>query len=195
MVLAEDFICFIVQRVLEKHAKEIQSVLERDVSKLESVKKPFPRLTYTEAVERLQKAGHPTKWGDDFGGDEETVLANQFDRPVIVHRYPAEMKAFYFKRDAQDPKVALGMDVLAPEGYGEIGGGQREEDITTLEQRIKDHNLPMDAFTWYLDLRKYGSVPHAGFGLGVERTVAWMCGLHHVRETIPFARMMERITP
>jgi asparaginyl-tRNA synthetase len=196
MVLAEDFISFIVQRVLEKHAKEIQSVLERDVSKLEVVKKPFPRITYTEAVERLQKAGHPTKWGDDFGGDEETVLANQFDRPVIVHRYPADMKAFYFKRDAGDPKVALGMDVLAPEGYGEIiGGGQREEDIATLEQRIKEHNLPMDAFNWYLDLRKYGSVPHAGFGLGVERTVAWMCGLHHVRETIPFARMMERITP
>jgi len=196
MVLAEEFISFIVARVLEKHEKELVAVLERDVTKLKNVQKPFPRITYTEAIERLQKAGHPAKWGDDFGGDEETVLANQFDRPVIVHRYPSDLKAFYFKRDPDDPKVALGMDVLAPEGYGEIiGGGQREEDIAALEKRIAEHRLPMDAFTWYLDLRKYGSVPHAGFGLGVERTVAWVCGLHHVRETIPFARMMERITP
>jgi asparaginyl-tRNA synthetase len=196
MVLAENFITFIVQRVLEKHEKELQSVLERDVKKLKAVQKPFPRITYTEAIERLQKAGHPAKWGDDFGGDEETVLANQFDRPVIVHRYPADLKAFYFKRDPNDPKVALGMDMLAPEGYGEIiGGGQREDDIGVLEKRIQEHKLPMEAFSWYLDLRRYGSVPHAGFGLGVERTVGWMCGLHHVRETIPFARMMERITP
>jgi asparaginyl-tRNA synthetase len=196
MVLAERFVSFIVQRVLEKHEKEIKEVLERDTSKLANVKPPFPRITYGEAIEYLQKAGHPAKWGDDFGGDEETVLANQFDRPVIVHRYPAELKAFYFKHDPNDPKVALGMDVLAPEGYGEIiGGGQREENIDTLVKRIEEHKLPMDAFKWYLDLRKYGSVPHAGFGLGVERTVAWVCGLHHVRETIPFARMMERITP
>lgn len=196
MDLAEDFICFIVQRVLEKHEQELTSVLERDVAKLKTVQKPFPRISYTEAVERLQKAGHPTKWGDDFGGDEETVLANQFDRPVIVNRYPAELKAFYFKKDANDPKVALGMDVLAPEGYGEIiGGGQREEDLDTLVASIKQANLPEEAFNWYLDLRRYGSVPHAGFGLGVERTVSWICGLHHVRETIPFARMMERITP
>ncbi|MFZ5468962.1 MAG: asparagine--tRNA ligase, partial [Myxococcota bacterium] len=196
MELAQGLICFIVERVLEKHAKELKEVLERDLSKLEAVKKPFPRITYTEAIERLSKAGHPSKWGDDFGGDEETVLASQFDRPVIVHRYPADLKAFYFKRDPADPKVALGMDVLAPEGYGEIiGGGQREEDLSELVKRIEQHQLPMDAFQWYLDLRKYGSVPHAGFGLGVERTVAWMCGLHHVRETIPFARMMERITP
>ena len=196
MVLAENFISFIVQRVLEKHETELKEVLERDTSKLHNVKAPFPRITYGEAIEYLQKAGHPAKWGDDFGGDEETVLANQFDRPVIVHRYPAEMKAFYFKHDPNDPKVALGMDILAPEGYGEIvGGGQREEDIDVLEKRIVEHKLPMDAFKWYLDLRRYGSVPHAGFGLGVERTVAWVCGLHHVRETIPFARMMERITP
>ncbi len=196
MDLAEDFICFIVQRVLEKHEKELVEVLERDVSKLKSVQKPFPRITYDEAIERLQKAGHDAKWGDDFGGDEETVLANQFDRPVIVHRYPAELKAFYFKKDSNNPKLALGMDVLAPEGYGEIiGGGQREESQETLESAIQAHNLPMEAFNWYMDLRKYGSVPHAGFGLGVERTVAWLCGLHHVRETIPFARMMERITP
>jgi asparaginyl-tRNA synthetase len=196
MVLAERFVSFIAQRVLEKHARELKDVLERDVSKLENVKAPFPRITYTEAIETLQKAGHPAKWGDDFGGDEETVLASQFDRPVIVHRYPAEMKAFYFKRDPNDPRVALGMDVLAPEGYGEIiGGGQREEDLSVLEARIAEHKLPMEAFKWYLDLRRFGTVPHAGFGLGVERTVAWMCGLHHVRETIPFARMMERITP
>jgi asparaginyl-tRNA synthetase len=196
MVLAERFISFIVQRVLEKHERELVDVLERDVEKLKKVVPPFPRITYTEAIEYLQKAGHPAKWGDDFGGDEETVLANQFDRPVIVHRYPAEMKAFYFRHDPNNPRVALGMDVLAPEGYGEIiGGGEREYDMDTLEQRIQAHNLPMDAFKWYLDLRRYGSVPHAGFGLGVERTVAWVCGLHHVRETIPFARMMERITP
>jgi asparaginyl-tRNA synthetase len=196
MVLAERFISFIVQRVLEKHERELVDVLERDVEKLKKVVPPFPRITYTEAIEYLQKAGHPAKWGDDFGGDEETVLANQFDRPVIVHRYPAEMKAFYFRHDPNNPRVALGMDVLAPEGYGEIiGGGEREFDMATLEQRIQAHNLPMDAFKWYLDLRRYGSVPHAGFGLGVERTVAWVCGLHHVRETIPFARMMERITP
>ncbi len=186
----------VVQRVLDKHAAELKSVLERDITKLEAVQAPFPRITYTEAVERLQKAGHPAQWGDDFGGDEETVLANQFDRPVIVHRYPTDLKAFYFKRDPADPKVALGMDVLAPEGYGEIiGGGQREDDLATLEARIEEHHLPQEAFGWYLDLRRYGSVPHAGFGLGVERTVAWLCGLHHVRETIPFARMMERITP
>ncbi len=196
MVLAERFVSFIVQRVLEKHEKELVGVLERDVAKLKNTVPPFPRITYGEAIETLQKAGHPAKWGDDFGGDEETVLANQFDRPVIVHRYPADLKAFYFKHDPNDPKVALGMDMLAPEGYGEIiGGGQREEDIGVLQKRIDEHKLPMEAFQWYLDLRRYGSVPHAGFGLGVERTVAWVCGLHHVRETIPFARMMERITP
>jgi asparaginyl-tRNA synthetase len=196
MVLAERLVTSVVERVLDKHAAELKGVLERDISKLEAVKTPFPRMTYTEAISRLQAAGHPAKWGDDFGGDEETVLASQFDRPVIVHRYPADLKAFYFKRDAADGRVALGMDVLAPEGYGEIiGGGQREDDLATLEARIEEHHLPKEAFSWYLDLRRYGSVPHAGFGLGVERTVGWMCGLHHVRETIPFARMMERITP
>jgi asparaginyl-tRNA synthetase len=195
MVLAEGLVSFIVARVLEKHEKELVSVLERDVSKLKNVQSPFPRITYEEAIERLKAAGHPAKFGDDFGGDEETVLANQFDRPVIVHRYPVELKAFYFKRDP-DPRLALGMDVLAPEGYGEIiGGGQREDDLETLEKRIAEAHLPREAFSWYLDLRRYGTVPHAGFGLGVERTVAWVCGLHHVRETIPFARMMERITP
>jgi len=196
MDLAEDFICFIAQRVLENHAKELQTILERDISKLETIKKPFPRITYDEAVKVLQAAGNPIKWGDDFGGDEETILCSQYDRPVMVHRYPMELKAFYFKKDPTNPRVALGMDVLAPEGYGEIvGGGQREEDYDTLVKAIQEHKLPQEAFDWYLDLRRWGSVPHAGFGLGLERTVAWMCGLHHVRETIPFPRMMERLTP
>jgi asparaginyl-tRNA synthetase len=196
MQLMEEFVSHVVQTALAKHRRELTSVLERDVAKLESVKPPFPRITYTDAVDVLQKAGHPMKWGDDIGGDEETVIAKQFDRPVMVHRYPAEMKAFYFKKDPNDPKVALGCDVLAPEGYGEIiGGGERESSLETLESAIAHHQLPKDAFEWYLDLRRYGTVPHAGFGMGVERCVAWICGLHHVRETIPFARMMERITP
>lgn len=196
MDLAEDFLCFVIQRVLENHRKELETILERDVSKLESVQKPFPRITYDEAIKVLQAAGNPIQWGDDFGGDEETILCSQYDRPVIVHRYPAELKAFYFKHDPQNPKLALGMDVLAPEGYGEIiGGGQREESADVLIQRLKDHNLPQEAFEWYLDLRRWGAVPHSGFGLGLERTVAWTCGLHHVRETIPFPRMMERLTP
>jgi asparaginyl-tRNA synthetase len=196
MALMEQFVSHVVQTVLAKHETELGSVLERDVEKLRNIKPPFPRITYTEAVELLQRAGHPMKWGDDIGGDEETVVAQQFDRPVMVHRYPAEMKAFYFKKDPQDSKVALGCDVLAPEGYGEIiGGGERESDLATLEAAIAQHQLPPEAFSWYLDLRRYGTVPHAGFGMGVERCVAWICGLHHVRETIPFARMMERITP
>jgi asparaginyl-tRNA synthetase len=196
MSLAEDLICFIVERVLNIHQKEIETVLERPTDKLKNVKKPFPRITYSEAIERLNRAGQPVRWGDDFGGDEETALASQFERPVIVHRYPAALKAFYFKRDAADSSLALGMDVLAPEGHGEIvGGGQREDDLAVLEKRLDEHQLPREAFGWYLDLRRYGSVPHSGFGLGLERTVAWLCGLHHVRETIPFARMMERITP
>jgi len=196
MELMEQFVAHVVQTVLSRHRAELATVLERDVSKLESVKPPFPRITYGEAVEVIQKAGHPMTWGDDIGGDEETVVASQFDRPVMVHRYPAAMKAFYFKKDPADPRVALGCDVLAPEGYGEIiGGGQREDDLAVLEAAIEQHGLPKEAFEWYLDVRRYGSVPHAGFGMGVERCVAWICGLHHVRETIPFARMMERITP
>jgi asparaginyl-tRNA synthetase len=196
MELMEQFVSHVVQAALAKHRKELQTVLERDVSALERVVPPFPRITYTEAVEVIRKAGHPMNWGDDIGGDEETIVAKQFDRPVMVHRYPADMKAFYFKKDPADPKVALGCDVLAPEGYGEIiGGGQREDDLATLEAAIEHHQLPKEAFEWYLDVRRYGTVPHAGFGMGVERCVAWICGLHHVRETIPFARMMERITP
>jgi asparaginyl-tRNA synthetase len=196
MTLAEEFISYVVRRALETRSEELK-VLERDVSKLEKVQAPFPRITYAEAIDILQKNGHPeAKVGDDFGGDEETVISGQFDRPVIVHRYPMELKAFYFKRDANDQRLALNMDVLAPEGYGEIvGGGQREDDLHELETAIARHGLPRDAFEWYLDVRRYGSVPHAGFGLGIERTVAWVCGLPHVRETIPFPRMLNRLAP
>ena len=196
MQLMEELVSHVIQAALAKHERELREVLERDTEKLRGVKPPFPRITYTEAVEVIQKAGHPMKWGDDIGGDEETVVASAYDRPVMVHRYPAEMKAFYFKRDPADPRVALGCDVLAPEGYGEIiGGGQREDELAVLEASIEKQGLPKEAFEWYLDVRRYGSVPHAGFGMGVERCVAWICGLRHVRETIPFARMMERITP
>ena len=195
MELAEDFICSIVERVLEKHRDDLES-LERDVTALERIQKPFPRVSYSEAVERLKELGVEHEWGKDFGGDEETVLAESFDRPVIVHRYPSEIKAFYMKADPEAPKQALCMDVLAPEGYGEIiGGGQREDDLDVLERKIAEQELSDEAFSWYLDLRRYGSVPHAGFGLGIERTVAWLCGLPHVRETIPFPRMLQRLSP
>lgn len=196
MKLAEDFLSFVVQRVLETRAEELK-VCERDTSRLEKVLAPFPRITYAEAIALLQANGHPeAKYGDDFGGDEETVISNHFDRPVIVHRYPMSLKAFYFKRDPNDPNLALNMDVLAPEGYGEIiGGGQREDDLGTLEAAIDAHKLPREAFDWYLDLRRYGTFPHAGFGLGIERTVSWLCGLSHVRETIPFPRMLNRLAP
>ncbi|MGD0524980.1 MAG: asparagine--tRNA ligase [Polyangiaceae bacterium] len=196
MGLAEDFIAFVVARALETRKEELK-VLERDTTALERVVPPFPRITYAQAIELLQKNGHPAaKVGDDFGGDEETVISGQFDRPVIVHRYPMDLKAFYFKHDAADASLALNMDVLAPEGYGEIvGGGQREDDLAKLEAAIEHHRLPRDAFEWYLDVRRYGTFPHAGFGLGIERTVAWVCGLPHVRETIPFPRMLNRLAP
>jgi asparaginyl-tRNA synthetase len=196
MALAEEFIAYVVGRALEARGEELK-VLERDTTKLENVKAPFPRISYEQAIELLQKNGHPgAKFGDDFGGDEETVISAQFDRPVIVHRYPRELKAFYFKLDPDDGRLALGMDILAPEGYGEIvGGGQREEDLAKLEASIAKHDLPRPAFEWYLDVRRYGSFPHAGFGLGIERTVAWICGLPHVRETIPFPRMLNRLSP
>ena len=196
MRLAEDFISYVVGRALETRREELK-VLERDTTALERVLPPFPRITYAQAIELLQKNGHPeAKVGDDFGGDEETVISGQFDRPVIVHRYPMDLKAFYFKHDADDAGLALNMDVLAPEGYGEIvGGGQREDDLLKLEAAIEHHNLPRAAFEWYLDVRRYGSFPHAGFGLGIERTVAWVCGLPHVRETIPFPRMLNRLAP
>ena len=195
MKLAEEHISFIVKRVLENRQEELKS-LERDTTSLERVVPPFPKISYDEAVKLLHENGVEFEHGNDFGGGDETVLAEQFDRPVMVHRWPAETKAFYMKRDAEDPTKALGVDVLAPEGYGEIiGGGQREDDHDLLVERIKEHGLPMEAFQWYLDVRKYGAVPHSGYGLGIERTVAWICKLPHVRETIPFPRMMHRLTP
>jgi len=195
MDLAEEFLEHIVQTVLKNRAAELKA-LERDTSKLEKVRRPFPRISYDEAVDILHKKGLPFEWGNDLGGTDETVVSEQFDRPVMVHRYPSEVKAFYMKRDPQNPNVALAVDVLAPEGYGEIiGGSQREDDYDTLIARIKEQNLPQEAFEWYLDLRRYGSVPHAGFGLGVERTVSWICGLEHLREAIPFPRMIYRLTP
>ena len=201
MVLAEEFLSFLVQRVLTRRALDLK-VLGRDTAKLESVKPPFPRITYDQAVSMLNDAHarglleQKFEYGNDFGSPDETYLSSQFDRPVMVHRYPVEAKAFYMKADPADPRLALCVDVLAPEGYGEIiGGGQREDDAAVLEAKIRRHELPLDAFGWYLDLRRYGSVPHAGFGMGIERCVAWLCGLHHVRETIPFPRLLERLRP
>ena len=196
MKLGEALLEYVVGRALEDRKEELKAC-ERDTTHLERVKAPFPRITYADAIATLQKNGHPeAKIGDDFGGDEETVISSQFDRPVIVHRYPTSLKAFYFKHDPDDDSLALNMDVLAPEGYGEIiGGGQREDDIGKLEAAIAHHKLPAEAFEWYLDVRRYGSFPHAGFGLGIERTVAWICGLPHVRETIPFPRMLNRLAP
>ncbi len=195
MELAEQFLTHIVQQVLETRRPEL-TVLERDIAKLEAVKPPFPRLTYEEAIRLLQQKNNPTQLGDDFGGDEETIISQQFDRPVIIHRYPTALKAFYMQPDEIRPDLALCMDVLAPEGYGEIiGGGQRIHDAELLRTRLKEHHLPEDAFKWYLDIRQFGSVPHAGFGMGIERAVAWICGLEHVRETIPFPRMLYKLYP
>ncbi len=195
MDLAEEFIEYIVQQVLEHNRADLE-VLERDIAKLENIKRPFPRITYSEAIEILHKKGNETPWGEDFGGDEETLISEEFDKPVMIHRYPMSIKAFYMKQDPENDKLALCVDVIAPEGFGEIiGGGQREDDIALLKAKIAEHGLSEDVFDWYLDLRKYGSVEHAGFGLGIERTVAWICGLHHVRETIPFPRLMDRIKP
>jgi asparaginyl-tRNA synthetase len=195
MDLAEDFLVHVVGRVLERRAVELR-VLERDTTLLAGIQKPFPRIPYREAIERLCAKGFPVQFGDDLGADEETALSQEFHRPVMVHRYPLASKPFYMKADPADPSVALCVDVLAPEGYGEIiGGGQREDDLAVLEAKLRAHDLPAEAFGWYLDLRRYGSVPHAGFGMGIERCVAWLCGLHHVRETIPFPRMLERLRP
>ena len=195
MDLAEEFLEYVVQTVLKEKEEELK-VLERDTTKLRNVKRPLPRISYDEAVEILKNGGVGFEYGNDFGGTDETVISEKFDRPVMVHRYPAAVKAFYMKRDPENENLALAVDVLAPEGYGEIiGGSQREDDLNALLQRIKEHNLPQQAFEWYLDLRKYGSVPHSGFGLGLERTVGWICGLDHVRETIPFPRMIYRNTP
>jgi asparaginyl-tRNA synthetase len=193
--VAEGLIVYTVDRVLEKRREELR-VLERDTGKLETVKSPFVRMTYTEAVKNLQAKGSEIQWGGDLGNMDETLLTQDLDRPVIVDRYPAEIKAFYFQPDEQHPELALGIDIIAPEGYGEIvGGGQRIHDLELLERRLEEHKLPREAFEWYLDLRRFGSVPHAGFGMGIERFVAWMCGLEHVRETIAYPRMLYRTRP
>lgn len=192
---AEKYVSYLVQWCLENCKQELET-LERDTTTLEKVVPPFPRITYDEAVAILQKQGADFTYGSDFGGTDETILSEQFDRPFMVHHWPAEIKAFYMKRDPENDKLALGVDMIAPEGYGEIiGGGQREDDYKTLLERIKNNNLPTEPFKWYLDLRKYGSVPHSGFGLGIERTVGWISGVRHIRETIPFPRTITRLEP
>ena len=193
--LAEALVVAVVERVLERRTRELE-VLERDTGPLEQVRTPFPRITYDEATDILKSRGFSFQWGGDFGGPDETALAAHFDRPVAVQRFPSAIKAFYMKPDSARPELSLSVDVLAPEGYGEIiGGGERLDDYDLLLERIRAHELPQEAFEWYLDLRRYGSVPHAGFGMGVERVVAWICGLEHVRETIPYPRMLYRLTP
>jgi asparaginyl-tRNA synthetase len=209
MALAEDYICYIVECVLADCRADLET-LDRDIAKLEAIKKPFPRITYTDAVDVInrkipewnasrrpdQEAMEPLPWGEDFGAPHETLVASDYDRPVIITHYPTVFKAFYMKRDPENPKVVLAMDVIAPEGYGEIiGGSQREDDVELLKERIAEEGLPMEVFEWYLDLRRYGSVPHAGFGMGLERVVAWICGLEHIREAIPFPRTISRLTP
>jgi asparaginyl-tRNA synthetase len=195
MNLQEELVSYVVQRVLEKRKRELE-ILERDTKPLENVVPPFPRITYREAIEILKNNGLNVEYGDDFGGDEETIISNQFDKPVFIHHYPAKIKPFYMQPDPENPDEVLNNDLLAPEGYGEIiGGSQRIHDLELLEEKIKEYNLPREAFEWYIDLRRYGSVPHSGFGLGIERTVAWICGLKHVREAIPFPRMIYRIYP
>ncbi len=193
--LAEEFICALVGRVLERCQDDL-ATLERDPAVLERITPKFPHIGYTEAIEILQREGQSIAWGDDFGGEHETILAQQYDKPVFVSRFPAAMKAFYMQPDADDPNLALGVDLLAPEGYGEIiGGSQRIHDHDLLLERIKAHDLPIEAFQWYLDVRKYGTFPHSGFGMGIERFVCWMCGLKHLRETIPYPRMLNKIYP
>jgi asparaginyl-tRNA synthetase len=195
MVLAERFLEYTIQEVLKECADDL-ATLGRDTVWLQQVKAPFPRISYTDAVALLKEKGVACEWGNDFGASEETALASCFQKPVFVHRFPSAIKAFYMKPDPDDPKLALGMDCLAPEGYGEIiGGGEREDNLDALKQRIKAHGLPEAAFAWYLDLRRFGSVPHAGFGLGIERTVSWLCGLEHLREAAAFPRMIHRMHP
>jgi asparaginyl-tRNA synthetase len=195
VLLGEGLVSAVVQSVVKNRTRELETI-QRDISKLEKIKPPFPRVSYDEAIKVLQKAGNPAKWGDDFGGDEETILSKEFDKPVVIHRYPAAMKAFYMATDENRPDLSLSFDMIAPEGYGEIiGGGERLANYDTLVKRLREHNLPEESFQWYLDLRRYGSVPHAGFGLGLERTVAWICGTEHIREVIPFPRMLYRVYP
>ncbi|MBV9770589.1 MAG: asparagine--tRNA ligase [Bryobacterales bacterium] len=193
--VGEEMVVYVVGRVLENRRAELQE-LERDTSKLETVKSPFPRMSYDDAVVELQKKGSEIQWAGDFGGTDETLITEGLDRPLIVDRFPTQMKAFYFEPDPERPQLALGVDFIAPEGYGEIiGGGQRIHNLDLLLKRLEEHNLPREAFDWYVDLRKFGSVPHAGFGMGIERFVAWMCGLEHIRETIAFPRMLYRTRP
>jgi asparaginyl-tRNA synthetase len=195
MQLAEGLLCFILERVLSRRKAQLE-VLERNVSALEQISPPFPRLSYDDAVKHLQASGSEIRWGGDLGGGDETILSQQYSSPVMVHRYPSEVKAFYMQPDPERPEVALCVDVLAPEGYGEIiGGGQRIHDCDLLMARLKEHNLSTEPFQWYLDLRKYGTVPHAGFGMGIERVVAWLCNLNHLREAIAFPRTLYRIYP
>ncbi|MGB9466345.1 MAG: asparagine--tRNA ligase [Candidatus Acidiferrum sp.] len=195
MTLSEGLVSAIVQGVLKNKSREIET-LKREVSRLENIKPPFPRISYEDAVAVLNKNGNPAKFGDDFGGDEETIISKEFDRPVLIHHYPTSIKAFYMQPDSQRPELALAFDMIAPEGYGEIiGGSQRIHDYDLLLKRLREHNLPEESFQWYLDLRRYGSVPHSGFGLGLERTVAWICGTEHIREVIPFPRTIYRVYP
>jgi asparaginyl-tRNA synthetase len=193
--LAEEFVEYLVDRTLDRCREELKT-LERNTASLEKVRRPFPRISYREAIELLTGKGMAVKFGDDFGGDEETAIANSFDRPVMITRYPAAIKAFYMQPDPHDPSVALALDMIAPEGYGEIiGGSQRIHDHDLLLRRLREHDLPVEAFQWYLDIRKYGTFPHSGFGMGVERVVAWISGVPHLRETIPYPRMLNRIYP
>ena len=195
MTWAENLVGFIIQRVLENCEMELKT-LERDISILEKIAPPFPRITYDEASKILKENGSDFEYGSDFGAPDETLLSEQFNKPIMIHRWPAKIKPFYMKRDEENHELALGVDMIAPEGYGEIiGGGQREDDIDILTNSIRHHDLPLEPFKWFLDLRKYGSVPHSGFGLGLERTVAWICGTKHIRETIPFPRTMTRLDP
>jgi asparaginyl-tRNA synthetase len=195
MAVAEGLICSVIAYVLESRREELKA-LERDPSKLENVKSPFPWLHYDDAIKLIQSRGSATQWGSDFGGTDETIIAEAHDRPVVVHRFPTQIKAFYMEPDPERPELTLSADILAPGGYGEIvGGGERMSSADLLLQRIREHELPEDAFRWYVDLRRYGSVPHAGFGMGIERLVTWICGLDHLRETIAFPRMLYRIYP
>jgi asparaginyl-tRNA synthetase len=196
MDVSERLLEYVAGRVLEAHRELLEDVLERDCAALERVKAPFPRLHYDEAVAFLREHGVDFEWGGDFGAEDETLLSSAHDRPLFVHHFPSAIKAFYMAPDPEDPRCCLSVDCLAPEGYGEIvGGGQRADDLEFLEQRIAEHGLPSAPYEWYLDLRRYGSFPHSGFGIGVERTLAWLAGRRHIRECIPFPRMMTRITP
>jgi len=195
MKLIEDFVSYIVQRVIENKKDELE-ILERDISKIRNVKPPFPKISYSDSVELLHKKGNNLPWGEDFGGDEETLISEEYDRPVFVYKYPKGCKAFYMKEDLENPLLSLSCDLLAPEGYGEIvGGGQREDSYEKLIQRMEELKIPIEPYKWYLELRKYGTFPHSGFGLGIERTLSWICGIHHVRETIPLPRLLEKIYP